>query len=523
MTLSLERRAALWGDRTAVVEDGADESAGGQAGAAPAGERVSYADLNDRAERLARRLAALGVEAGDAVAVVSRNRVEVLALLFAVRRLGAVLAPVSHRLTPATVEGPFETVSPEVVVHEAAQRDLVREVADDRSQEFDDLRRHDGEDYERVDLDPEDPLLYLHATGEADRSAVGEDDEEPQRPGESLNADPTAAERVVAMSERAVEWNCVTAAAAWGLGRDDRAPTLLPFSDADGLLRTALPLLYVGGRVALLRVFDAESALAAVEREGATVCLAGATEYRELVESDAFESATLDSLEWFGAIDPLPVDAREALADEAPVVRVYASVETGANCYVPPESGGAEAGPDFDPDLVGRPFPDCEVRVVADGERVEDGEVGEFEARGRVVASGYLDADGGLREFSGWVSTGDLAVGEDGDYYVLGRAGEAFEDADGRVHPRAVERALASHEDVTAAGAVADADGLRAVVVGDADPGELREYVADRIPSGVEPREIVDVEQLPRRPTGEPDRAKIRREWFADEERIDER
>src|SRR6056297_2599576 len=162
MTLSLERRAALWGDRTAVVDASADR-------------RVSYADLDSEADAMARKLSALGVGPGDPVAVLSRNRVETLALLFAVRRLGGVFAPVSHRLTPATVEGPLDVVDPEVVVHEAAQRDLVRELPDERTHSFEELGRHDGAEYDRADRDPDESLLYLHTKAETDRPMVGED------------------------------------------------------------------------------------------------------------------------------------------------------------------------------------------------------------------------------------------------------------------------------------------------------------------------------------------------------------
>ena len=508
MTLSLERRAALWGDRTAVVEAGDDR-------------RVSYAELDAWADRFAERLAELGVESGDAVAVVSRNRVEVLALLFAVRRLGGVLAPISHRLTPATVEKPLETVEPAVVVHEAAQRDLVREVADDRAHTFEDFVREEESrsksedpDYDRTDRDSEDSLLYLHTRERADRPAVGEggeSSEQSERAGDSLNEDPPMAERVVDVPERAVEWNCITAAAAWGLGKDDCAPTLLPLSDTDGLHRLVLPLLYVGGRVVVLRAYDPEDALAAVEEYGATALFAGATEYRELVAEDAVETADFGSVAWVGTRSALPTDAREVLAERAPIVRSYGRVETGPNdLYLPAERAGAET----DPDCVGRPFPDCEARLTnEDGEPVAAGDVGELELRGPVTARGYV----GGEDFPEWVPTGDLAYREDGDYHVLGRAADAAESDDEQIHPREVERALESHEGVTEAGAVVESGDSLAAVVGDAEPGELRAFAADRLPEAAVPREIVTVESLPRRPTGEPDRAKIRRQVSGEE------
>ncbi|WP_135853427.1 class I adenylate-forming enzyme family protein [Halorussus salinus] len=421
MTLSLERRAALWGDRLAVVDASADR-------------RVSYADLESEADAMARRLSALGVGPGDPVAVVSRNRIETLALLFAVRRLGGIFAPVSYRLTPATVEEPLETIDPEVVVHEPAQRDLVRELPDERTHSFEELGRHEGEEYERADgasegsdrdsgrtdRDAEESLLYLHTDPSDDR----ED-----------------GVRVVDYPARAVEWNCVTAAAGWGLGRDDCAPALLPFSDADGLLRFVLPLLYVGGRVALLRAFSPDDALATVAEEGATALFAGATEYRELVADETFGATDFAGVEWVAARSPLPADAREELARRAPVVRTYGRVETGPNALlVPPERGASAGGPGAserggpdDADRVGRPFPDCEVRIANDeGMPVAEGEAGELRFRGAVTPRGYLgrDGEGATEEFPEWVPTGDLGYREGGDCYLLGPADERGADGE---------------------------------------------------------------------------------------------
>ena len=550
MTLSLERRAALWGDRTAIVDASADR-------------RVGYADLESEADAMARRLAALGVGPGDPVAVLSRNRVETLALFFAARRLGAVFAPVSYRLTPATVEEPLDTVDPALVVHEAAQRDLVRELPDDLTHTFEELGRRDGKEYERVDPDPEDSLVYLHAKSEADRPAVGEDavergstsprshaHEDPgaNRRGESLNEDPTTAPRVVDLPARTVEWNCVTAAAAWGLGRHDCAPAVFPFSDADGLLRLVLPLLYVGGRVVVLRAFDPEDALDAVAEEGATALFAGATEYRELVENEAFGSTDFGSVDWVGTRSALPADVREALARKAPVVRTYGRVETGPNnLYCPPGGGGGgvdsaaeddaaaegDAADVADPDRVGRPFPDCEVRLADEsGDPVDEGEVGELRFRGPVTPRGYLrgnadgddgeDSDSGddAETFPEWVPTGDLARREGGDYYLLGPAGERFESAAARVHPRTVERALEAREGVTAVGVVPAEEGALAAFVGDAEPGDLRDALAAELPEDVAVRELNRVESLPRRSTGEIDRAALRQD-LSGEERID--
>ncbi len=81
----LSRRAELGPDRIAM-EDIAR------------GKRLSYLEMNLRADRTAALLAELGVAQGDRVAVLCRNRVEFFELLFACAKLGAILVPLNWRM-----------------------------------------------------------------------------------------------------------------------------------------------------------------------------------------------------------------------------------------------------------------------------------------------------------------------------------------------------------------------------------------------------------------------------------------
>ena len=80
------RAAARWPDRVAL-EDGV--------------RRVTYAELDRRASRLARALSALDLEPGDRVAVVQQNRVEYVAAAIAIARAGGALVPLLGALTAA--------------------------------------------------------------------------------------------------------------------------------------------------------------------------------------------------------------------------------------------------------------------------------------------------------------------------------------------------------------------------------------------------------------------------------------
>ena len=82
----LARRAELSPDRIALID-------------AERGERVSYRQWNDAAERAAASLARIGVGQGDRVAVLAENAPTVLDLLFACGKLGALFMPLNWRLS----------------------------------------------------------------------------------------------------------------------------------------------------------------------------------------------------------------------------------------------------------------------------------------------------------------------------------------------------------------------------------------------------------------------------------------
>ncbi|GAA5047137.1 class I adenylate-forming enzyme family protein [Haladaptatus pallidirubidus] len=475
MSLSLERRADLWGNRVAVVEEG---------------EEITYAELARRVKSAANRLAELGIDSGDRVAVVSRNRVEVLVLLFATWRVGGVFAPVSHRLTPATVSRPMEQIKPDVVLFESAQRDLVRQF--------------DAHSFEEIEL--EEPTVAVESTADATDSTRAKSPHRTttiEKDETFLLVNTDEGGNVVRISRRAVEWNCITAVSGFGLGRTDCTLPLLPLSLSDCLFRFVLPLLTVGGCVVLQRAFDPERALAAIERHGITCLDGGPTEFRGLVDTNGEPNrdspGSLSSVDWLTTRARVPPDVREAFP--VPFVRVYGRPETGLNILrESPEN-----------ERTAHPFPDCDVRI-------ED-ETGELFVRGPTTASGYL---GGER-FGEWVSTGDLFRRENGGddedesagFVFVGRADEPFESEGKRIHPRAIETVLESHSEVRSAGViegVAETVGAapKAVVVGDASPGELREFAEERLAPHEVPRAIEVVASLPRRATGELDRAELR-------------
>ncbi|WP_049928834.1 AMP-binding protein [Halopiger goleimassiliensis] len=372
MTLSLARRAERFPERTAVVDISEERLY------APAEtvheDRVSYATLSQLADETAARLAALGIDAGDTVCLLTRNRVASLALVFACRRLGATLAPISHLLTPVTVERPFDALEPDLVVAEAAQRDLVRSIPFDRTVTLDDL----------ADVDPNGDAPVDSRTGDADGSRGASVDAD----GPLLVLHGEGGRPLVAYDERALEYNCLTAVVAWGLSTRETVPVTSPLSAYDGLVRVALPALYVGARLLLDRAFDPGDALTAMANEDATLLAARERTIRDLPDEAGFDEA-IDALERV-LVDGDPDDeTRTAFLERGvPVARVYGRLECPTACSQPVGVGTDENAAATDD--VGPPVPDCRARLVDDGV-LEGAGTGRLHLAGPVLADDYVD------------------------------------------------------------------------------------------------------------------------------------
>ncbi len=90
---------------------------------------LTYRQLDERVNRLARALQARGVSKGDRVAVLMHNRLEVVESYLAVLRLGAIVVPVNFRLVAAEVEYILSDSGAEVLVVDEPMTSLAAQLA----------------------------------------------------------------------------------------------------------------------------------------------------------------------------------------------------------------------------------------------------------------------------------------------------------------------------------------------------------------------------------------------------------
>jgi fatty-acyl-CoA synthase len=488
------RRAQLTPDQVAIKEPAA-------------GSEYTYADLDERANRTAHALRELGVESGDRVAVLARNRVELVDLFFATAKTGSLLAPLSHRLAERGLAAVIGDVDPcAVVVETPFESELIdaleRSDADPavRSLPTDEDHRYDPLDidqqeavFEGVETALSDPHLLLHTGGS------------------------TGTPKETVLTHGSIYWNAFNTITSWGIRPDDVTPLVFPMFHTGGWNVLTLPFFGMGATVLLRREAHPERVLADIDRESATTIVATPTALGEMARHDAWDRTDLSSLRFVksggGRCRDHVIEAwRDRGVDFS---QGYGLTEFGPNNFAMPSDAPPEKA-----DSVGVPSMCIDFRLVDEfGEPVAHGEVGELELAGPAAAAGYWgDADADGHTFGEWVSTGDLArVDADGYVHIEGRIDDMFVTDGENVYPQRVESAIAEHPAVEAAvvfGVPDDHLGAvpKAVVVGDDSLTlpELESFLEPRIADFAIPIALTVTDGFPDSGTGKIDRAAVK-------------
>jgi 3-oxocholest-4-en-26-oate---CoA ligase len=510
-----ERVVDVATDQTAVVGDG---------------RRLSYAELEARANRLAHRFVAAGIGAGDRVGVQLANGPEYLEAMLASFKIRAVPVNVNYRYVSEELRYLYGDAGLVGLIFHSRYCAAVAGALDAST----------------------GPRLLLEVGDESGRIGLGEDYEEVlARHSARRDFGPRSADDVYCIytggttgMPKGVLWrheDIFFAAMGGGdplsLGNVIGAPEELaarvmhpglaalaspPFMHASGQW-LAFTMLFGGGKVVTLPAgrFDPEALWRLAEAEAVNVLV---------LVGDAMAVPVLDWLEAHpGEIDTSSLLAvgsggatlcaltKRRLAAALPavmVIDVFGSSETG-------QLGGS--APAEDPYGAPRLHVDERTAVLDDDLRPVvsgSGNVGHL-ARGGHIPIGYLGDPqksaatfveaGGIR----WALPGDLAtVGEDGTITLLGRGVLTINTGGEKVYPVEVEQALREHgdvADVVVVGAPHERFGEQVVAVVQPRPNArvdaeaLREMCRRQLAAYKVPRLVVETEAVARSPAGKPD------------------
>jgi fatty-acyl-CoA synthase/long-chain acyl-CoA synthetase len=412
-------------------------------------DRWSFAELNAQANRIAAVLVDLGLQPGDPVVWCGQNGVEVVAIVNATRKAGAVSVPLNYRLTPEEAAYVIDDSDAVVVlfdVEQAAQladcparcpkvrhwvafRSTASEVPTWASH-LEALVEHAPDEEVVPGPGPVGgSMIYTSGTTGKPKGAL-------RRGG--TNAETGAA--LVQLIGYEVGDVYLTTGPLYHSGP-------LGFM---GIVQT------MGGSVVLQRHFDAEGWLALVDRHRVTTTFSAPTPIRRVVDLPEevrarYDYTSMRRMVANAAPWPFALKRRyvEAFGDTS-LWEVYGSTELGVNTVLRPEDQMRKPG------SCGRAAPLVDVALFAeDGTEVTGtDQPGELYVRSRSAFDTYHKAEAKFEasKRGDWLTVGDIAYRDDeGFFYICDRKGDMIISGGMNVYPAEIEAVLVAHP------AVADA------------------------------------------------------------------
>ena len=435
------------------------------------GREVTYAELDERSDELARTLTR-----GERVATLTGNSPEHVVTFFACAKAGAILLPISWRLSPHEIAYQLDDAEPALFLVEDEYAELgasalsLSTTAPRTALSSNSLLQADARP------DPGDPLLLIYTSGT------------------------TGKPKGALLTHANCFWTNLSFDLATGVAGADVVLQCLPQFHVGGWNVHPLLAWWKGARVVLERAFEPERALALIAEKRVTTMMGVPANYLFMSQAPGFADADLSSLRCAvvgGA--PMPVPLLDAWAERGvDIVQGYGLTEAAPNVLcLPPEDARRKAG------WAGKPYPYVECDLSEEGELL---------VRGPNVFPGYWrnEAATAAAVRDGWLHTGDVAErDDDGFYRIKGRIKDMVISGGENVYPAEIEEVLAAHSAVVEAAVVGVPDerwgevcAAFVVLSAEADEDELREHCRERLARYKVPKSFHVIDALPRNSMG---------------------
>jgi fatty-acyl-CoA synthase len=487
--------------------------------------RAGYAEVAERADRLASALAKLGIEQGDRVGTFMWNNQEHFEAYLAVPSMGAVLNTVNIRLFPEQIA---------YIVNHAGNRVLF---VDDSL--VDALEPLVGElggvehfvvvgDGEVGDLP--NALRYEELLAEGDKSFDYPELRERSAAGLCYTSGTTGNPKGVLYSHRSTILHAMaqSGADAIGLRFTDRVLPIVPMFHVNawgiphgcGLTGASL--------VMPDRFLQGEPLAKLIEAEKVTASAGVPTVWNQVLAHVDGNEADLSSLRVVvcgGAAVPRGLMQGLEERHGVQMVQGWGMTETSPVCAVAHAPADAEGDEHWSyRTAAGRLLPLVDARLIGeDGEEKPwDGEAtGELEVRGPWIARDYYEDPSSPEKFhDGWLRTGDIAsIDERGYVRISDRSKDVIKSGGEWISSVELEQALMAHDGVAEAAVIARPDDkwgerpLACVVCAEGasvGPDELRSYLADRVVKWWIPDTFAFIDEVPKTSVGKFDKKVLR-------------
>ncbi|MGM5068765.1 class I adenylate-forming enzyme family protein [Rhodococcus qingshengii] len=495
------QRLGAFGDRRALV----------------LGETVrTYGDLQRDVIAVAHWLRSVGVEHGDRISILSRNRTEFPAVFWATLSVGAIFVPFNPWWTTSEIEYAIADATPSVIFAELGLLDGISLPADEPrivGMGFDEIA--DGlvgwdeivnfgpcDELPAVEVGPDDLATIIYTSGTTGR------------PKGVLHTHRNHCAAVMNAAVAGALANSSRIDKAAGPAPDAVVLQILPWFHVAGLGSMYAAL--IGGAVNIIQPrWNADQALAAVLSEKITTVGGVPTMLAELLDKARQTDADLSSLRNLtsGATavpESLLREIRDVLGTSTTTTTGYGLTETTSSVAL-------HVGSDMHsrPGSVGVEFPVNEIRILDQQMReVPIGESGEIWIKGPTVGVGYWRNTTATREafVAGAFRTGDLGRKDaEGFIYLVGRIKDIIIRGGENIQAAEIEKVIAEIPGVANVAVVGMPDerlGEEVVAVLDLQPGstltdaDIEAYCRKTLASIKVPSLFIRTVSIPRSATG---------------------
>jgi len=469
--------------------------------------RLSYSELLEQVDQLAKALVAQGVSKGDRVATMAPPSKEFFLTYLAATSIGAIWHGLNPRYKKRDYAYLLEDAEPKIVFvfspYDEREYDLELQALTDKVDVFVTIGSSQGR---AVDWQN-----FLSRGGAIDDITLQgrRDAVEPEDIAVIVYTSGTTGEPKGAMlSHKAIARSAQINARWMGEGlRSAICPA--PINHVGCLNNICMNVLAFGGTIIFFPRVDPLALHTLNQREKPSYMVTSPTGFNMLLSSPGFTLDLMRSTQlivYGGA-----TTSKSTLEAFVPLGANMASV------YGQTETCGIVTSTHFDDSLevkaetIGRGLEGVELRVVRpDGEDVDTEETGELLVRAPFVMSGYFNRPDATREAftkEGYLRTGDLCKRRsDGNIEFVGRIKEMFKSGGYNIYPMEIEQAICEHPSVLMAAVLSIPDekfqevgyAFVAAVPGDEIlPEELKVFLSERIANFKIPKYFEILPQLP--------------------------
>ena len=482
------------------------------------GRRRTYAQLNERVNRLSNVLSNMGVGKGDRVGILQVNCPQYVEAYFAAAKVGAIFVPLNFRARAEELTFLINHSGIKILLLGTRYADMVNPLL---------CQLPSVKECISIDQDTEGTDSYEKCLGTACADEFCNPIEDDDVTILMFTSGTTKRPKGVPLRHNAFATYILDNVEPASPEIEERNLLTVPLYHVAGI-QALLAAIYGGRTLVLMRQFEAREWMETVQREQVTRAMLVPTMLKRIIDDPDFSKYNLSSLKiiTYGAA-PMPFEVIQKAIKVLPGVRfinAFGQTETASTITMLGPEDHILEGTEEEKEKklkrlacsIGRPLPDIEVKIAdKDGNCLTAFEVGEICARGPRIMTGYWQDEQQSTQVltpDGWLRTGDMGWrDEEGYIFLAGRGDDMIIRGGENISPEEVESVLHSHPKVEEAAVIAVPDPEwgqepRAVIVlkkGEtATTEEMMEFCRTRLAGFKRPRSVVFVDSLPRTPMG---------------------